>query len=79
MASVDNISFFETGVPHEEIVRAQLTSGTSTFVSRKFNRLHSVHFSVEGTNGATFTWTSRTVTIIGTNDDWVDLKIVGYD
>ena len=79
MASVDNISVFESEHPYEEIVRAQLTAtGASTYVSRQFGRLHSVSIAVESTNTTTFSWTTKTVTITGTNDDWVQIRIIGY-
>ena len=78
MATVDNINVFETGNPHEESVRARLTGSTSTYVSRKFNAVQSFTFSIEGTNGATCARTGTTITITGTNDDWINFKIIGY-
>ncbi|MHA1827945.1 MAG: hypothetical protein ACTSX6_04775 [Candidatus Heimdallarchaeaceae archaeon] len=78
MASVDNISKWETGVPYEESVRAQLTGSTSTYVTQKFSTIHSVIVTVEGTNSMTYTWSGKTVTITGTNDDWVNIRITGW-
>ena len=77
MAEVDNKDFFETGAPHEERVRAQLTGGTSAFTPKKMGKIRSVIVSVEGTNSMTYTWTGLTVTITGTNDDFVNISVVG--
>ncbi len=77
MADVDNIDLFETGTPGEEKVRAQLTSGTSTFKPQKIGTIRSIVVTVEGTNTTTYTWTGNTVTILGTNDDWVNIIVTG--
>jgi len=80
MATVDEINVYEGDTPNEEIARVRLTAtGTSTYVSRKFSRLHSVFVAVEGTNATTFTWTTKTVTITGTNNDYAQVRIIGYD
>ena len=79
MATVDAIVKFETGVPFMESVRCDLTAtGTSTYITRKFARIHSVFVVAEGTNGATYTWAIKTVTITGTADDHVNIIIIGY-
>jgi len=78
MAVVDNVTTYESENPYEEIVRAALTGTTSTFVTKQFSRIHSVSVIVEGTNATTFTWATKTVTITGTNDDYVQIKIIGY-
>lgn len=78
MATVDNIDVFETGDPHEELVRAKLTGSTSTYSSRKFSDVQSFTFSVEGTNGATCTRSGNIITITGTNADWINFKIIGF-
>ena len=77
MADVDNIDFFETGTPYVESVRAQLTGGTSTFTPQKIATIRSPVVTVEGTNSMTYTWTGTTITITGTNDDWVNILVVG--
>jgi len=78
MATVDNITVSETSPPGTELVRAQLTaSGTSTYVSRRLSNVQGCIVVVEGTNGATFTRSTKTITITGTNDDWVDILLWG--
>lgn len=77
MATVDAIVEAQTYIPGLEVVRADLTGATSTYVSRKFARLHNVFVIAEGTNGATYTWTGITVTITGTNDDHVNILLFG--
>jgi len=77
MAVVDNITRKEiTGLLGIEVVRAQLTGATSTFVS-KFGTVVAVGINVEGTNGATWTRSGSTITITGTNDDWVNIFVFG--
>ena len=76
MAAVDNVTRTNIPIGNVEIVRAQLTGTTSTFVS-KFGKILSCVLNEEGTNGATYTWSTRTVTITGTNDDYVNIIIVG--
>ena len=77
MAEVDNIDVFETGDPHVEEVRAQLTGSTSTYTLQKMTTIRRILVSVEGTNSLTFTFSGATVTLTGTNDDRVNLSIVG--
>ncbi len=77
MASVDNIAESDVNVPGREVVRAQLTGGTSTYASRRFSTVKSFQATVEGTNATTFTRSGITITITGTNDDWVNLELFG--
>lgn len=76
MAAVDNVTRFEHGDPSKEVVRAQLTGATSTFVS-KFGTVISAQVDVEGTNTMTWTRSGSTITITGTNDDWVNITVYG--
>jgi len=77
MAAVDNVTKVEFPIPNMEVVKAQLTAtGTSTYVSR-FGTIYTCHVNVRGTNTTTKTVSGRTVTITGTNDDWVDIIITG--
>lgn len=76
MAVVDHVTETQLPFPNVEIVRAQLTGASSTFVS-KFGKILACIVQEEGTNGATYTWSTRTVTIAGTNDDFVNILIVG--
>ncbi len=77
MTDVDNVDVFETGSPQEERARAQLTSGTSEYKTQKINRIVSLIMTVEGTNTMTYTFSGTTITILGTNDDIVNISIVG--
>ena len=77
MASVDNILRHEGLPPGMEALTCKLTAtGTSTLISR-VSHVRAVFVSARGTNGATFTWTGRTVTITGTENDDVDIVIFG--
>ena len=77
MAVVDNIVRLETGPTSEEILRAKLTGSTSTYTSVKFGNVLAAFVSVEGTNGATFTRSGKVLTITGTNDDDINIRLVG--
>ena len=77
MAEVDNIVRLETGAPYEEVARAQLTGATSTYSSVKFGNVISYMVTVEGTNSMTYTTSGKVITITGTNDDFVNIKLVG--
>jgi len=74
MASVDNIDA-NWIAPGMLSVRAQLTGASSTYVVPA-GKIRSVLLRHEGTNGATYTWTSSTITITGTNNDWVNILVV---
>ncbi|MCX6822073.1 MAG: hypothetical protein NTW30_04835 [Candidatus Aenigmarchaeota archaeon] len=77
MTVVDHITRIQHNFPNMELVRAQLTAtGTSTFVS-KFGTILMCIVQKEGTNTTTYTWSTRTVTITGTDDDFVDIMIIG--
>jgi len=78
MAVVDNVNKFPQTNPSLEMVRAQLTGASSTFET-KFATIQSVLVQEEDANGATYTWTGRTITITGTDDDWVTIIIAGKD
>tara|TARA_R100001244_G_scaffold34657_1_gene32006 strand:+ start:179 stop:415 length:237 start_codon:yes stop_codon:yes gene_type:complete len=78
MASVDNIVHASSEDPGSEVVRVQLTGATSTYISERFNTLQFVSAVAEGTNATTFTWTGSTLTITGTNDDYVNILIHGF-
>jgi len=77
MAEVDNIDVFETGDPHIEEVRAQLTGSTSTYTLQKINTIRRLIVTVEGTNSLTYTFSGSTITLTGTNDDRVNISVVG--
>lgn len=72
MASVDNITKQEICQPGEVKVRAQLTGASSTYVI-PLSRVRGHILVAEGANGATATISGVTLTITGTNDDWVDI------
>lgn len=76
MTVVDNVTRMETAPPGLEIVRAKLTGATSTYIAR-MSRVISHDVYVEGTNGATTTISGKTITITGTNDDWVNIRVYG--
>jgi len=76
MAAVDNVTVNEV-IKGLELVRAQLTGATSTYVSQKFSSVQGFKFSVEGTNSCTATRSGTTITFTGTNDDWVNFQIWG--
>ena len=76
MATVDNIVRFEPGIVGTEVVRAQLTGASSTFVSR-LGTVTAAHVDVEGTNSCTWTRSGRTITLTGTEDDYVDITCYG--
>lgn len=76
MAVVDNVTKLEFHNPAIEVVRAQLTGATSTFVS-KFGTVVSAQVDVEGTNATTWTRSGSTITVTGTNDDWVNIIVFG--
>jgi len=74
MAVIDNtdVNWIAPGML---TVRGQLTGASSTYVVPA-GKIRSVFLLAEGTNGATYTWTSSTITITGTNNDWVDILVV---
>ncbi len=76
MAATDNTVTLEHGDPSKEVVRTQLTGATSTFVS-KFGTVVAFQLTVEGTNATTATRSGSTITITGTDDDYVNLTIYG--
>jgi len=76
MAITDNTTEIDQTNPTMEVVRTQLTGSSSTYVS-KLSTIWGVLLAVEGTNGATYTWSSKTVTIAGTDNDWVTMVIWG--
>ena len=77
MAEVDNITTLETGEPSQEVSRCQLTGASSTYTSRRIGRVKMAFVDVEGTNSMTFTRSGNVVTITGTNDDWVNVLLIG--
>jgi len=78
MAVTDNTTKAEVkGLPGVEIVRTQLTGATSTYVA-KFGTVQAVLVNVEGTNSLTWTRSGTTITLTGTNNDWVNIVIFGY-
>lgn len=76
MAAVTEVSRLAPGIPGLEIVRATLTGATSTFVS-KFGTVIASLVKAEGTNACTWTISDRTLTITGTNADYVDIIVAG--
>jgi len=78
MASVDNIVHASSEDPGSEVVRCQLTGASSTYISERFNTLQFVSVVAEDTNGATYTFTGSTLTIVGTNNDFVNILIHGF-
>ena len=80
MAIVDNITQHPGVGPGVQRFRCQLTGATSTIdeAIHKFGgSLDCVEISVEGTNTMTWTRSGRTITVTGTNDDWVNIVIYG--
>ncbi len=77
MATVDNINEIEIKPPGLEVVRAQLTGGTSTYTAVYLANVDAAHVSVEGTNAMTWTRTGNVITITGTGDDWVNITLYG--
>lgn len=78
MADVDNINKKEiSGLRGFHFVRAQLTGATSTYTSPFGASTKGVIVQEEGTNGATYTWSTTTgvITITGTNNDWVNMMM----
>lgn len=76
MAVVDGVVRFQPGLVGVEIVRAALTGASSTFVS-KFGTVNACHVDVEGTNTCTWTRSGRTITLTGTEDDYVNITVYG--
>jgi len=68
-----------TGVFGMEVVRGQVTAATTgTYVS-KFGTILAVVISNETTNNTIkASWSSSTVTITATQNDYVDFVIFGY-
>ena len=77
MADVDNIVRLETGAPWIELLRAKLTGSTSTYTTIKFGNVITAQVDVEGTNGVTWTRSGKTITFTGTNDEDVQIRIIG--
>ena len=77
MAEVDNITMVEVAPLGLEIARCQLTGATSTYTSKRFANVTSFQVQVEGTNTCTITRSTITLTITGTNDDWVNVILTG--
>jgi len=73
MAITDNTVVNELAPPGSYECRTQLTGTTSTHVIRLSDTKGFVA-TVEGTNTTTFNRTGNTITITGTNDDWVNLR-----
>ncbi|MFH1422106.1 MAG: hypothetical protein ABIH42_05280 [Planctomycetota bacterium] len=82
MAEVYNIAYDELGFRGTNVrsFKAQLTGSSSTITSatHKFgSSLNTVIIAVEGTNGATYTISGTTITVTGTNNDYVNCIITG--
>jgi len=78
MASVDNITRKElTGNLGFEIVRCQATGATSTFVS-KFGTIVICSVADETDYDCTWSVSGRTITVTCTNDDYLNIIVVGY-
>lgn len=77
MAEVDNIIQVEVAPPGLEIARCLLTGATSTYTSKRFANVVAAFVSVEGTNTMTWTRSTNVVTITGTNNDAVNVILVG--
>ena len=77
MAAVDGVVNIEGGPAGLELLKADLTGATSTYVSKKFNTLIFASVNVRGTNTMTYTISGITITITGTNNDTVDIAIAG--
>ena len=76
MAATDNTVVNELAPPGSYECRTQLTGASSTHIIRLSDTKGFV-FSVEGTNATTCTRSGNTITITGTNDDWVNIRAWG--
>jgi hypothetical protein len=77
LAAIDNVVEKEIkGVFGLKVLRGQLTGATSTYKST-FGKVFAVIAQVEGTNSFTWTRSGVTITMTGTNDDYVNLAIFG--
>jgi len=77
MAAVDNVTRSQDVLPGMETVRVQLTGATSTYESERFGTVTAFVATVEGTNATTYTISGNTITITGTNNDFVNLVLYG--
>ncbi len=83
MAVVDNIVRDELAFAHTLNVhsfRCQLTGATSTITSSEHlfgSKISTCVISVEGTNSMTWTRSGTTITVTGTNDDYINVIITG--
>ena len=78
MAAVDGVERKEIqGNLGMEIVRCRATGATSTFVSR-FGTIVSVQVTDETDYDCLTSWSGSTITITCTNDDYLNLLIIGY-
>lgn len=80
MAAVDNVIEANIGIPGLQVVKAQLTGTTSTWLSKFGTKTVAVVVTVDGTNATTFAMhaTTKVVTITGTDDDYVYIIAAGY-
>ena len=79
IAVVDNITYDELSPKGVSMFRCQLTGATSTITKshHKFGRVLGAVLSVEGTNSMTWTISTTTITVTGTNDDYVNVIVWG--
>ena len=80
IAVVDNITYDELSPKGVAMFRCQLTAtGVSTITKahHKFGRVLGAVISAEGTNGATWTISTTTISVTGTNDDYVNVIVWG--
>jgi hypothetical protein len=79
MAVVDNITSDELSPKGVSMFRCQLTGATSTITKahHKFGRVLGAIINVEGTNTMTWTRSTTTLTVTGTEDDWVNCIVWG--
>lgn len=83
MAVVDNIVYDELAFVHTTNVRSfrcQLTGATSTITSGEHRfgiSINTCVISVEGTNTITWTRSGTTITVTGTNDNYINVIVTG--
>lgn len=67
-----------SGIPNLQVLRLQLTGGTSAAYTTKFKTIRSVVVSNETTNNTVkASWSGAAVTVTATADDYVNLWVWG--
>ena len=76
---MDNITYDELAPKGMTLMRCQLTGASSTITTteHKMGTVKGHIVVAEGTNGATSTISGSTITVTGTNNDYVDVIVWG--